>query len=376
MHILQLVVSLDCGGLERVVTDLTHELSARGHRVSPAFLSHPGAFSETLDPITQWCGNVDSSLRSFSPLALFNLVRFIRRNRVDVIHSHNPAVLAYGLAAGLLTRTSHVHSVHGRGTQGETGRSLKSRLRRMACRLGVRFTAVSRDCIHRLTVVDGLPVAKLYLVTNGIDTMRWLPPEPDARRRSRRRYRWNDDHLVIGTVGRLSKAKNYPMLIDSFRTMIKRRNMDQARLLLVGDGSERQALEHQVSRADLGDKVVFTGERRDVIPELHAMDLFCLSSDTEGTPMTLLEAGACGLPAVVTAVGGNPEVIAAGETGLVVPPNDPDNFSLALARLAENAALRRAMGAAARERIAARYSLAAMTEAYIDLYDNNLCGAR
>jgi glycosyltransferase involved in cell wall biosynthesis len=139
------------------------------------------------------------------------------------------------------------------------------------------------------------------------------------------------------------------------------------RAAIVGDGPDRTAV-----AAELGDAGELLGERDDVAEQLARADVFVLSSRSEGLPMAILEAMAAGLPVVATAVGGIPELVADGETGLLVPPGDADALAEALRRLVADPELRRRLGDAARTRVEERFSLAATRRAHVELYDRLL----
>jgi len=178
-----------------------------------------------------------------------------------------------------------------------------------------------------------------------------------------------EDAVVIGSVGRLSVEKNYRLLVRAFA-----RVADQANgfLLLVGDGLDRGCIEGEISRLNLKDRCLITGMQSEVRFWLQLMDIFCLSSDTEGLSISLLEAGACGLPGVVTDAGGNREIIVDEQSGLVVPIRDEAALAAGLKRLLCNVNLRRSMGAAARRVVEARFSLDAMINGYVKVYGNAL----
>jgi glycosyltransferase involved in cell wall biosynthesis len=144
------------------------------------------------------------------------------------------------------------------------------------------------------------------------------------------------------------------------------------RLVLVGDGPLRARLEQQILAAGLQDCVWLAGARSDVAPVMRSFDLFALSSIAEGTPVTMLEAMASSLPVVSTAVGGIPDLVLDGITGRLVPASDPQAMAEALAAYVRSPALARTHGAAGRERIEQKYSIAAMLATYVDLYDG-LC---
>ena len=187
------------------------------------------------------------------------------------------------------------------------------------------------------------------------------------------------DGITIGTVGRLSVEKNYPLLVRAFALMQNKlgtsdpsRSTPHVQLLFVGDGEERERIEQEVTKVTERRErfdIEFVGMQSNVYEWLQKMDIFCLSSITEGTSMTLLEAGAARLPCVVTDVGGNSEIVADGETGIVVPAGDEEAFAEALFKLVENKELRVRFGRAARKRVCERYSVKSMVGAYVSVYE-------
>ena len=223
------------------------------------------------------------------------------------------------------------------------------------------------------------------------------------------------DAVVIGSVGRLSPEKNYTLLVRAFSQLAEKsieqkeaketkkkrdlvsagggeeksyssfpllpsvQNLNDSRsevygprsevfLLLIGDGPDRANIEAEITRHNLQDRCFITGMQSDVLPWLHTMDIFCLSSDTEGLSISLLEAGSCALPSVVTDVGGNREVVMDGETGIVVSKREEIALSVALGRLTCDEVLRQRLGGAARRRVMKSFSFATMVERCESLY--------
>ncbi|HEX9771840.1 MAG TPA: glycosyltransferase, partial [Steroidobacteraceae bacterium] len=177
--------------------------------------------------------------------------------------------------------------------------------------------------------------------------------------------------VVFGTVGRLDRIKNQAALIDALAAIVKRdpRARARLRLIIVGDGPERSALEDTTRRHSLADVVWFAGARNDIPELMRAMDVFVLSSRNEGISNTILEAMASALPVVAARVGGNPELVAHGSTGALYDPTAPDALAAALAAYADGASLRREHGLAARRRICEGFSLEAMVGRYESFYD-------
>ena len=210
--------------------------------------------------------------------------------------------------------------------------------------------------------VEGVPEDKLTVIANGIDIQAFTRSEAD-RARVRRGLGLSQDMLVVGSVGRLSPEKNYPLLLRATAELLG----PEVRLVLVGDGPERERLSALVS-PHVRPFVHFAGMQHDVAAWLSAFDVFALSSYTEGLPLVVPEAMAASLPVVCTAVGGLPGVIADGISGLLVPSGDATAFAEALRALVGSPAARIRYGAAGRDAVERRFSLARVVDAYAELY--------
>jgi glycosyltransferase involved in cell wall biosynthesis len=171
---------------------------------------------------------------------------------------------------------------------------------------------------------------------------------------------------VIGTVGRLSFEKDYQTLLEAFALVVKQ--SPKARLLLIGDGPDRGKLLVLTEQLNLSGSVKFLGMRSDVPALLNALDIFVLSSISEGIPNTILEAMCVGLPVVSTKVGGVPEIVQEGITGLLTRSRDPQSLANALTKLVVSSSLRRKMGDAGKAIVRERFSLESMVKAYEENY--------
>jgi glycosyltransferase involved in cell wall biosynthesis len=207
---------------------------------------------------------------------------------------------------------------------------------------------------------------RVHTIVNGIDVAAYRRGE-EARRRARSEFTIPSEAPVAGIVARLTPAKDHLNLFDAF-VRVRATHRD-ARLLLVGDGELRADLERAVAARGLSSVVVFAGKRDDVAEMLSAMDVFVLSSATEGLAMTLLEAMAAGLPVVATRVGGNAEVVVDGATGRLVAPRDPDALAAAIGQVLADRTQARAMGARGAERARVHFGIDGMVGAYTALYD-------
>lgn len=294
------------------------------------------------------------------------LARELRARSVDVVHAHQYTPFFYAALAKalLLPRPPRlIFTEHGRHFP-----DVVSRLRFMANRVVLHrladavnaCCAFSTDSLH---CVDGFPARRVEVIENGIDLSRYGPA--DDRAALRRRLGLEPDRRYVTMVARFHPVKDHAMLLHAFaQAAAVRSDVD---LLLVGDGPLRGELESLVDRLGIGGRVRFLGVRSDVADILRAVDVFALTSVSEAASLTLLEAMASRLPVVVTAVGGNPEIVRDGVEGLLVPRGDAAAAAAAFLRLLDDPAAAR-MGEAGRARVEERYQLSRTIDAYGRLY--------
>lgn len=357
-HVVQ---NLDVGGLERVVINLMRGMDARRYRSVLYTLGGGGSLSGELDregfavrPFAKSPG-LDYSL-------LIRMARALRADRADVVHCHNYSPLVYGALGGRLARVSGVvYTAHGAKT---SGRRATRRFQRL--RLVDDIVFVSGDARRVGLGAGAVRDARVHTIVNGIDVRAYARRE-EVRRRVRDEFAIAPEAPVAGIVARLTAAKDHVNLFDAFRRV--RAVHSDARLLVVGDGELRDQLTRALAERDLTDAVILAGSRSDVADVLSAMDVFVLSSATEGLAVTLLEAMAAGLPVVATRVGGNPEVVVDGETGRLVPPRDAGALAAAVGEMLSDRALGASMGERGRARAVARFGIDAMVGSYVALYD-------
>jgi len=212
-------------------------------------------------------------------------------------------------------------------------------------------------------VAEGFPERSIQVVYNGIDLGH--RPQPAERAAMRESLGLANDDFAIGTVGRLDPVKNLGALLDAL-TILKVR-YPSAKVVIVGDGSERQALEERASALGLSGAMVFAGYRGDVRAVMAAFDVYVNCSTYEGVSLTILEAMASALPVVASAVGGNPEVVIDHETGLLVRPQ-AQAIATAVGALIESPARRQTMGDAARWRVKRHFTIERMVDDYAAAY--------
>jgi len=289
---------------------------------------------------------------------------YLRREHATVVHTHNPHALIYGAPAARLAGAVTIHSKHGMNPD----RTRRLWLRRTAARLVDAYVAVS-PALRAAALTNGdCDSKRLRVVSNGIDVTRFAP-DPEARRSLRRELGIPDDAWVVCTVGRLAPEKDQAMLVDAMTPLLDERR----RLLIVGDGPERDALREQIARTGKGAYVCMTGARSDIERVLAACDAFALTSRTEGLPLVLLEAMATALPVISTAVGGIPDLVEHRATGLLVPAKGGrEPLTRQLDWLSMDESLSHQIGRAARYHVVKRYSVERMASEYAALYRSAL----
>ena len=292
---------------------------------------------------------------------LLALRALLRRERVDLLHTHTLAAAnTLGRAGARLAGArvvSHLHlETHFRAATAPLLRTADN----LSARLAHALVAVSEDT-KRVYERQGYP-QRIEVVYNGVDA-------PSANGDAvRARLGVPEGVPLVGEVGRLCDVKGQRELIAALA------QVPDARAVLVGadleqGGAYERELEREAERFGVRDRVVFAGRREDVADVLAELDVFALPSWTEGLPLVVLEAMAQRRPVVATPVGGTPEVVVDGETGLLVPPRDPDALAAALRRLLDDAGLRARMGDAGFRRVRERFSSDAMVTRVLALYD-------
>jgi sugar transferase (PEP-CTERM/EpsH1 system associated) len=365
IHVQHVVLSLQPGGLENGVVNVANRLSPDRFASSVCCLRQGGEFVARLRPGIPvhemgWRGGNDARLP-------FRLARLFRETRPDIVHTRNAESFFYGfLGAKLAGIDCVVHSEHGRTFD---DRAIRFRVQRWFTAHTQAVFAVSRQLRHDLVFHTRIPEQRIQVLPNGVDLNRFASGKREAARRA---LGLNDGELVVGSVGRLVAVKNYSLLLRSVAAL----GRQDVVVLLVGAGPERGALENLAKTLGIDGRMRFAGHRDDVTAMLAAMDVFVLPSISEGMSNTLLEAMATGAACVASNIGGNPDIVSHGKHGLLFDSGDEAGLTGCLTRLCADAALRRALGDAARARITCDFSIEAMIGRYEDLYLATLSGAR
>jgi sugar transferase (PEP-CTERM/EpsH1 system associated) len=353
------VLTLDVGGLERNILNQVRVAGEFGQRMSVVCLERPG----TLAPRVEEAGGRVVCLDKppgFRPGLVGPLARLLRGLGPDVVHTHQLATLFYGgVAARLAGAPLVVHTEHGREAY---ARGPRARLLGRAGGLCVaRFYCLTADMASEVVARRVVPRRKVRVIQNGIDTDHFRGSTGD-REALRRSLGIPPGATVIGTVGRVTEIKQQDLLIRALAAV--RRALPEAHLLVVGDGPLMGKLRALAAELGLSGCVHLAGYQPETSPYLQAMDVFALTSRSEGMPQAVLEASVTGLPVVATRVGGLPEVIDDGTTGLLIEPGDEAGLASALLGIAADPDRARRLGAAGRARVGSLFDIRRMVGDY------------
>ena len=361
------IYRLQTGGLENGLVNLIDRLPPERFRHAVICLTGATGFAARLRrpdvPIVE-LGKREGN----DPLMLWRLWRLFRRLRPAVVHTRNLAALEAQLPAALAGVPCRIHGEHGWDVHDPEGRSRRYRIVRRLYRPFVhRYVTVSGHLRRYLVEAVGVAPEAVEAICNGVDTGRFRP----GRDRGALPPGFaGEGDVVFGWVGRMAEIKD-PVLLARAFVRARRAGGEAAarmRLVLVGEGDERAAVERALAEGGAREAAWLAGARDDVPALMRAFDVFVLPSRAEGISNTILEAMATGLPVIATRVGGNPELVEEAVTGTLVPPGDVDALAAALLRYAGDAALRGEQGRAARERAELRFGIERMVRRYESLY--------
>jgi sugar transferase (PEP-CTERM/EpsH1 system associated) len=356
------------GGLENGLVNLINHLPAGEFRHSIVCLQHAGRFRERIQR-----PDVDiHELHKPDGKALHlyaRLWRLLRRIRPNIVHTRNLPTIDMLLPARLAGVRRLVHSEHGLDQLELQGTNRKYNLLRKASRpLVSHWVTVSEDLARWLRDQVGVPATRVSAIHNGVDTDRFQPGPraPDLLPAGFAAQ----DAFIIGTLGRFEQVKDQPNLARAFVALLAERPelRPRARLVLVGDGSLRGEIERILQDGGVRELCWLPGFRDDAAALYRCLDVFVLPSRREGISNTILEAMASGLPVLATRVGGNPEIVADGATGRLLPAQDPQALAEALLDYLDDPALRSRHAAAARAGALSEFSLATMVARYRQVY--------
>ena len=352
IKLLQMLTNFHIGGTERQVANLALGIDASHFDLHLACLRHSGELLAELETLRVPRSEFRIG-RLYSPQTLWQgirLARYVRRNLIQIVHSFGfyPNVFTVPVArlAGAAIVVASIRDT------GDLLTGMQRRLLKLVCRLA-DCVLVNAEAIRENLLEQGYCPSNIVVIRNGITLPKAPGKEPGAL--LRRELGIPLSARVVAVFSRLNRMKGVQYFLDA--AMVLAAKFPDVHFLVVGDGESKTELEEHARRLGLGQRVVFTGFRGDVPDLLAEAAISVLPSLSEGTSNTLLESMAAGIPVVATRVGGNPEVVEDGVSGLLVPPRDSAALAAATARLLEDPDLASRLGQAGVRRVSELFSI-------------------
>lgn len=363
MKILYVITGLGVGGAEAITIDIANQMSDWGHDVTLLYLTGENAQIAHINPHIIVLGlgmskRIDSLIKG-----VYRAVRIIKSLKPDIIHSHMVhanifcRILRVFCKIPFLICTEHSMNIEGR---------MRMALYYVTDFLSDVNTNVSEEATRYFIQEKAFSPLKSIAVYNGVDLSRFVRNE-DAGQNTRERYSIKDTDYLFINVGRLTQAKDQFNLITAFTYL--REKYPNIKLIIVGDGKLRAALEKQICEKHIEDNVLLVGEQRNVVDYYSAANCFVLSSAWEGFGIVLVEAMACELPVIATNAGGCAEVVS--NPNYVVPPKDSQALYLKMKQIYEMSQdERRILGLKNRE-LAYRFDINQVCRQWLKIYEGN-----
>lgn len=362
-RVLHIIQNLNYGGMERLLADIVRGLDHSRFDCHVLALQYLGRFAEGLRDVAQL--HLAQPMSRWSMLRPSALARQIASIEPDVVHTHSGVWFKASLAARMAGVRRIIHTEHGRAKPDPmTDRAIDA----IAARRTDIIIAVSESVGQQLVATHIAPAARVRIIPNGVETNALRPRTDDGA--LRQELGISADVAVLGSIGRLEPIKGYDLMLDAFADLVAAWHTEEPPVLIVaGDGSERERLERSIDDRGLRDRVYFLGWRNDIQSLLSTFSLFTMSSRSEGTSISLLEAMSSGLCPVVTDVGGNRAVLGEQLSHRLVPAGDAPALSAAWRDALCNPVRRHEDASLARIRVETAFGLRAMLAEYQKLYE-------
>jgi len=325
--VMHITYDMRIGGTEMVIKNIINGCDKNHFEMSILCIESPlGPFAEELQK-----DDIEIFQLNRQPGFDTNLIKQIRQiiknNKVDIIHCHQYTPWVYGVFAAAFSNTKVIFTEHGRFHPDSS--TWKRKLINPILNLFTdQVTAISKATKEALIEFENIPEKSITVIYNGITPLTVVQTEVDKLKID---LGIPENNTVLGTIARFDPIKNHTMMLRAFALVLEQQ--PNTTLIIVGDGEERENIEACIKQLNLVNKVILTGYQAKPHNYLALMDIYLLSSFSEGTSMTLLEAMSIGKPCVVTNAGGNPEVIAHGENGFVTPNDDANEFAKRLVEI-------------------------------------------
>jgi glycosyltransferase involved in cell wall biosynthesis len=369
IRLMKFLADFRIGGTERQFVTLSKRLDPSLFDLYIGCLARRGDFVGELENRNPLLIYPITSLHSLGTLARqLRLARDIRKHRIEIVHTYGFYPNMFAITAAKLAGAVTIASIR---DQGDMWTPMQRRAQRWVLTLADAIV-VNAEVVRETLVSEGYDRRRIVVIRNGLDLAKFPHRPPTGR--LRKELGLPAHGPIVAALARLAEVKGLEHFLDA--AVVLTRRFPDAHFVIAGDGPHRAALERYAARLGLGRRLVFTGFRRDVPEFLSEVQLSVLPSLSEAMSNALLESMAAGLPVVTTRVGGNPEVVLEGVTGLLVPPREPEALAAAVTHLLENPAEAQAMGRAGRKRVVDHFSLERLTQETESLYLQLLLKAR
>ncbi len=366
INVLHLTFDMRIGGTEQVIKNLVSNVDHDRINASILCIEEPiGPFGLQL---------IDKGIRinsfqrkgGFNVQLIIKIRAFIKDNNIDVLHCHQYTPWVYGVFSSIFTKTLVIFTEHGRFYPDSS--TWKRKLINPILSIFTAYTtAISKATKDALVEYENIPEKAINVVYNGIYPLEIKPKAVISLKKS---LLIPDTHKVIGTIARFDMIKNHIMMLKAFSQVLK--TYTNVMLIIVGDGDERSNIEACIKKLKLTENVILTGYKKEPENYLALMDIYLLSSFSEGTSMTLLEAMSIGKPMVVTDAGGNSEVVKHGYNGYVTKNDDAEHFAKSIEKLLVAPKLKVKYGLNSNKRFQEFFDVSKMTTQYETMYSGKL----
>lgn len=367
MTILQLTRSFSRGGRRNAILSLVDALLELGIACELACLDELGCEASELSPYSQSLHVTRRrSWRDWKAVA--KLFRLCRDRDIDVVHAHDAASQWMGMLTRLrLPRIPLLMTFH-RSVSIDSA-TYRDRIRNgMACAATSAVVTGSTERREHFLQNYAIPARKVVTIPFGVDTRQFVT-DPAARQALRKEWNLPDEAVVVGIVGHFGPEKGVDVALRAFQAARQRSPLRPLALVVVGDGAAERAAELRALAAlDPSASITFAGFRRDIVRCMQAFDILLHAPRQEAFGLVLIEAMAAGLPVIATRVGGIPDIVRHGLTGMLVPGEDVEAMSSCLAELADDPGLRSRLGGAGRQVAASEYDTSLYARRYARLY--------
>ncbi len=315
IKIAHIVIDLNVGGLETLVVDIINNCNPNIFHSIVICLKSKGDLAKNLEASGFKIITLEKNDK-FELKTYFKLAFILIMEKINVVHCHNFGTYIYGAVSAILAGFKKtIYTEHGRIFPDKPRRMLAERILSF---FTYKIVAVSKNMQECLVKYEKISPTKTKVIYNAVDQKKFKKNENNFWKAKKRiSLGIGIDDFIIGHIGRLVKVKDQATLLKAFKLSLTYNDYLNEKLLLIGDGPEKQNLEALANQLNISNSVIFTGTRTDIVELINIMDVFVLSSLNEGISLTILQALACGVPVVATNVGGNIEIINNGSNGFL-----------------------------------------------------------